>query len=97
MVMLTALLLGLMAELGLGSLTPSSDGIGRMLQMLRVGPLLLMAVFAAVVSVPVLLHWLLTRVETTLDNWIFWALLAAVAINGHVLYAHGGLWSQLRG
>lgn len=93
----TALPLGLVAELALGTVRPSADGIGRMLQMLLVGPMLLLALFGAVISTPLLLHWLLTRIDTTLDNWIFWALLVTVAINGHALYAHVGLWGQLRG
>lgn len=93
----TALPPGLVAELALGTVRPLADGIGRMLQMLLVGPMLLLALFGAAISTPLRLHWLLTRIDTTLDNWIFWALLVTVAINGHVLYAHLGLWGQLRG
>ena len=92
----TALLLAIIAELALGSVDVSNDGIGRLLQIAWVGPVLLLAWLALMISVPVLLHWLLTRIETTLSSWIFWALLVAVAISLHVVYAHGGLWSQLR-
>ena len=96
MATLTALLLAIIAEVALGSVDVSNDGIGRLLQIAWVGPVLLLAWLALMISVPVLLHWLLTRIETTLSSWIFWALLVAVAISVHVVYAHGGLWSQLR-
>ena len=95
-IMLAALVGGLVAELSLGTVDVSNDGIGRMLQMVWIGPVLLTAWFSLLISAPVLLHWLLTRIETTLHSWIFWALLGAVAINTYVVYAHGGLWSQLR-